>query len=127
MTIQFKLGAFAGSLLLIQLEFAFCIIVLLFFGIISEYSAMSIFEYIGNILAIALFAILTLGHIKTSVAMWRDFTDPTVAVKPMDTPKTITEAFDIFKNPVTLGLVWRFQYEAKFIKEIANLNFRYKE
>lgn len=126
MNFQFKFGAFLGSILLIQLEYMFTLLVIISIGLFGEAIGLDFFKTLGLIVGIALFLIFLIGHVKTSVAVLRDFTDPTVVEKDPDAPKTFQEALNISENPITKGVIWRFKREVVFIKEIANLNFKYK-
>lgn len=127
MNFQFKTGAFLGSILLIQLEYMFTILVIIAIGLFGEAIGLEFFKTLGLIVGIALFLIFLIGHVKTSVAVLRDFTDPTAVEKDPDAPKTFQEALNISENPITKGVIWRFKREVDFIKEIANLNFKYKD
>ncbi len=127
MNFQFKTGAFLGSILLIQLEYMFTILVIIAIGLFGEAIGLEFFKTLGLIVGIALFLIFLIGHVKTSVAVLRDFTDPTEVEKDPDAPKTFQEALNISENPITKGVIWRFKREVDFIKEIANLNFKYKD
>ncbi len=127
MNFQFKIGAFLGSILLVQLELVFALMTIIFIGSVGEWINFQFLQSVAVVVGLAMFLIFVIGHVKTSVAMLRDFTDPTVVEKSPDYPHSFKEALDISNNPITQGVIWRFKREIVFIKEIANLNFKYKD
>lgn len=127
MNFQFKIGAFLGSILLVQLELLTALLTIIFIGSIGEWINFSFLQSFAVVVGIAMILIFVVGHIKTSVAMMRDFTDPTVVEKSPDYPNSFKDLLDISGNPINKGVIWRFKREIVFIKEIANLNFKYKD
>ncbi len=127
MNFQFKIGAFLGSILLVQLELVFALMTIIFIGSFGEWINFQFLQSVAVVVGLAMALIFVIGHVKTSVAMLRDFTDPTVVEKSSDYPHSFREALDISNNPITQGVIWRFKREIVFIKEIANLNFKYKD
>ncbi len=127
MNFQFKIGAFLGSILLVQLELLTALLTIIFIGSIGEWINFPFLQSFAVVVGIAMILIFVVGHIKTSVAMMRDFTDPTVVEKSPDYPNSFKDLLDISGNPITKGVIWRFKREIVFIKEIANLNFKYKD
>ncbi len=127
MNFQFKIGAFLGSILLVKLELILALITIIFIGSVGEWLSINFLQSLAVIVGMAMFLVFVIGHIKTSVAMMRDFTDPTVIEKSPDYPHSFKEALNISENPITQGVIWRFKREAMFIKDVANLNFKYKD
>ena len=121
------MGASLGAILVFQLE---CMVILaLAYNMysIGDFFSWDGIKYLADLIAISLFLIIILGHMKAAVAVFRDFNDPTVVEKNTYDPKSLKEALNFFKNPVTQGALWRIKREWPFLKEIANLNFKYKD
>lgn len=125
MNTQFKIGTFLGAILLLQIELLLTFLIIIAFNFLGDLTDLEFLKFLGVIIGISIFLILMIGHIKTSVSVLRDLSDTTIVEKEWK-PKDLSEAFDLIQNPVTKGLFWRFKQEIVFIKEVLELNFKYK-
>lgn len=125
MNTQFKIGTFLGAILLLQIELLLTFLIIIAFNFFGELTDLEFLKFLGVIIGISIFLILMIGHIKTSVSVLRDLSDTTIVEKEWK-PKDLSEAFDLTQNPVTKGLFWRFKQEIVFVKEVLELNFKYK-
>lgn len=115
MPIDFRMGAFIGSIFLIN--FHICILA---FCLASNRITEN-FHFMLNIFGWIYIVIAITAHLRIVFSIRNEMDNPNLIKEPLKISPKIT---DFKRSPVIVGFVWRLNREWECMKKTANLDFK---
>ena len=115
MPMHFRMGAFIGSIFLVNFH-----IFILGFCLSSE-RIIEDFYIVLNIVGWIYISIAIIAHLRVIFLISNVMNDPNLIDVPLENPKRIR---DFKRSPVVVGFSWRLNTEWEYMKKTANLDFK---